>query len=205
MFDTCSISVCVEVIMLRGGESVLPLPIESRILTALPFLSHVVVVGDGKPYLSCLMTLSVRLYCVCCVGPYLFQSQIRLLRAPDRRFFQHACVILPKSTHPFHPHARALWRSFFLPFYRPTHSFCACLSAFWDIYDMCHSIRTLLLFASTERVDESNIKAPTSTSKCWLTTSEDAWVFLPDNSAILPAYRVKVHNCASFVEISRSV
>ncbi|CAI8030818.1 Long-chain-fatty-acid--CoA ligase ACSBG2 [Geodia barretti] len=47
-----------EVIMLRGGESVLPLPIESRILAALPFLSHVVVVGDGKPYLSCLMTLS---------------------------------------------------------------------------------------------------------------------------------------------------
>ena len=28
----------------------------------------------------------------------------------------------------------------------------------------------------TERVDESNIKAPTAKSECRLTTSEDAWV-----------------------------
>ena len=141
--NTLLLRMCVEVIMLRGGESVLPLPIESRILTALPFLSHVVVVGDGKPYLSCLMTLSVRLYCACCISllcmlyfPIVYVVLVHIsfshkfsLRAPDRRFFQHACVILPKSTHPFHPHARALWRSFFLPFYRPTHSFCACLSS----------------------------------------------------------------------------
>ena len=47
---------------------------------------------------------------------------------------------------PLSSRARALWRSFFLPFYRPTHSLCACLSACSDIYDMSHSIRTLLLF-----------------------------------------------------------
>ena len=47
---------------------------------------------------------------------------------------------------PLSSRSRALWRSFFLPFYRPTHSLCACLSACSDIYDMSHSIRTLLLF-----------------------------------------------------------
>ena len=83
---------------------------------------------------------------------------------------------------PLSSRARALWRSFFLPFYRPTHSLCACLSACSDIYDMSHSIRTLLLFffsflfLSIERVDERNIKAPTDTSKRRPTTSEDAWV-----------------------------
>ena len=46
-----------------------------------------------------------------------------------------------------------------------------------------------------ERVDEMNIKAPTATSKCQLTTSEDAWVVLA--TAILPGYRVKVHKCTS--------
>ena len=51
----------------------------------------------------------------------------------------------------------------------------------------------------------SNIKAPTSTSKCRLTTSEDAWVFFRGNAAMQPAYLVKVHNCASFVDLSRSV
>ncbi|CAI8026088.1 hypothetical protein GBAR_LOCUS15036, partial [Geodia barretti] len=40
-----------------------------------------------------------------------------------------------------------------------------------------------------------NIKAPTATSKCQLTTSEDAWVVLA--TAILPGYRVKVHKCTS--------
>ena len=66
---------------------------------------------------------------------------------------------------PLSSRARALWRSFFLPFYRPTHSFCACLSACSGIYDMSHSIRTLLLFFFFfffERVDESNIKAPSA-------------------------------------------
>ena len=93
------------------------------------------------------------------------------------------CLSVPIDT-PLSSCARALWRSFFLPFYRPTHCFCACLSACSDIYDMSHSIRTLfaffilyIYFLSTERVDERNIKAPTDTSKRRPTTSEDAWVF----------------------------
>ena len=72
-----------------------------------------------------------------------------------------------------------------LPLYRPMHT-----------ASVSHSIRTFFaFFLSTERVDESNTKAPTATSKCQLTTSEDAWVVLA--TAILPGYRVKVHKCTS--------
>ena len=55
--------------------------------------------------------------------------------------------------------ARLIWRSFFLPFYRPTHSLCACLSSF---YDMSHSIQTFLLFfywVLKGYINESNIKS----------------------------------------------
>ena len=55
----CVVCVCSEVIILRGGETVLPDPIEDRVLSELPFLSHVVVIGEQRPYLTCLMTLSV--------------------------------------------------------------------------------------------------------------------------------------------------
>ena len=55
----CIVWCYTEVIILRGGETILPLPIENRVLTELPFLSHVVVVGEKRPYLTCLMTLSV--------------------------------------------------------------------------------------------------------------------------------------------------
>ena len=50
---------------------------------------------------------------------------------------------------------------------------------------------------STERIDESYIKAPTATSNCRLTTSEDAWAFLGDKADMPLAYRVKVHKCAA--------
>ena len=68
----------------------------------------------------------------------------------DRSAFQqlswtHARISTQIDT-PLSPRARSLWRSFFLPFYRPTHSFCACLSACSDIYDMSHSFRTFMLF-----------------------------------------------------------
>ena len=98
--------------------------------------------------------------------------------------------------------ARALWRSFFLPFYRPTHSLCACLSACSDIYDMSHSIRTLLLFF---RVLKSRWKQHQS-SDCHIQVPTDHFwgcvgVFYR-HAARLP--RVKVYNCASFVHVSRS-
>ena len=39
------------------------------------------------------------------------------------------------------------------------------------------SVFFFFFFLSTERIDESYIKAPTATSNCRLTTSEDAWAF----------------------------
>ena len=60
-------------IILSGGETVMPLPIENRVLSELPFLSHVVVVGEHRPYLTCLMTLSVSLsvlYSCCMVSDF---------------------------------------------------------------------------------------------------------------------------------------
>jgi long-chain-fatty-acid--CoA ligase ACSBG len=47
-----------DLMVLRGGETVLPLTVENRILAELPFLSHVVVIGEKRPYLTCLMTLT---------------------------------------------------------------------------------------------------------------------------------------------------
>ena len=102
------------------------------------------------------------------------EARVRIRSASRSTCHRHSVQI----DTPLSSRARALWRSFFLPFYRPTHSLCACLSACSDIYDMSHSIRTLLFYfrVYTERVDESNIKAPTATSKRRPTTPEDAWV-----------------------------
>ena len=89
---------------------------------------------------------------------------LSVTKSTDRQLSgTHALIDIPLSSR-----ARALWLSVF---YRPTHSR---LSASSDIHDTSHSFRTFLFF--TERVDKSNIKAPTATSKCRLTASEDAWV-----------------------------
>jgi len=45
-----------------GGEKIHPVPIEKRIKSEIPFLSNVMVVGDKREYLTCLMTLKVYLY-----------------------------------------------------------------------------------------------------------------------------------------------
>ena len=75
--------------------------------------------------------------------PLLYLQQMQNRGHPYSR---HAYFILSKSTHPL------LWRSFFLPFYRPTQSLCACLSSRRHIYDMSHSIQTFLLFILFLRV-----------------------------------------------------
>lgn len=49
----------VELIITSGGENIPPLNIENGILREIPFLSNVLVVGDKKKYLTCLMTLKV--------------------------------------------------------------------------------------------------------------------------------------------------
>ena len=103
------------------------------------------------------------------------ELRMRGTTPPDlfcQQLVPNACVILPKSTHPFHPaHARCGGLSFCrftdqrtasLPAFHPAETFMTCLTQSGPF--------------NTERVDERNIKAPTDTSKCRPTTSEDALV-----------------------------
>jgi long-chain-fatty-acid--CoA ligase ACSBG len=46
-----------EIIITSGGENIPPVLLESNILREIPFLSNVMVVGDKRKYLTCLMTL----------------------------------------------------------------------------------------------------------------------------------------------------
>ena len=50
-----------ELIITSGGENIAPIPIESQIKTELPELvSNVIVVGDQKKYLTCLISLKCK-------------------------------------------------------------------------------------------------------------------------------------------------
>lgn len=46
-----------ELIITAGGENVAPILIENAVKEALPFLSQVVVIGDKRKFLTCLLTL----------------------------------------------------------------------------------------------------------------------------------------------------
>lgn len=46
-----------EIIVTAGGENVAPILIEENIKRVLPFVSNAMVVGEGKKYLMCLLTL----------------------------------------------------------------------------------------------------------------------------------------------------
>ena len=48
-----------DIIITSGGENIAPVPIESRIKSEVPFLSHVFVIGDHRKFLTCLVTLLV--------------------------------------------------------------------------------------------------------------------------------------------------
>ena len=48
-----------ELIITSGGENIAPVPIENNIKQEVPFLSNVMVVGDHRNYLTCLLTLKV--------------------------------------------------------------------------------------------------------------------------------------------------
>ena len=49
----------VELIITAGGENLAPVPIEDRIKGEVPFLSNVMLIGDKRKFLSCLVTLKV--------------------------------------------------------------------------------------------------------------------------------------------------
>ena len=48
-----------EILITAGGENVAPLPIEERLAKALPVVSNVMLIGDQRKFLSCLVTLKV--------------------------------------------------------------------------------------------------------------------------------------------------
>lgn len=50
-----------ELIITAGGENVSPIPIEIAIKEACPIISHVVVIGDERKYLTCLLTLKCKM------------------------------------------------------------------------------------------------------------------------------------------------
>eukprot|EP00731_Ephydatia_muelleri_P030983 Em0022g497a len=46
-----------ELVITSGGKNIAPVPIENEIKESVPFLSNVMVVGDHRKYISCLVTL----------------------------------------------------------------------------------------------------------------------------------------------------
>jgi long-chain-fatty-acid--CoA ligase ACSBG len=46
-----------ELLITSGGENIAPVPIEDSIKRELPFISNVIVVGDHRNFLTCLLTL----------------------------------------------------------------------------------------------------------------------------------------------------
>ena len=55
----CVLVSCSEIIITSGGENMAPVPIEDRIKEEVPFLSNVMVIGDKRKYITCLVTLKV--------------------------------------------------------------------------------------------------------------------------------------------------
>ena len=56
-----------EILITAGGENVAPTLIEDAIKKELPVVSNAMVIGDRKKFLSCLLTLKVKLLCTTCI------------------------------------------------------------------------------------------------------------------------------------------
>ncbi len=67
VYSTLNLSNCLmcvliaELLITSGGENIPPVMIESAIKSELPFVNNVMVVGDRRKYLTCLITLLVRI------------------------------------------------------------------------------------------------------------------------------------------------
>ena len=55
-----------ELIITAGGENMAPVPIEHQVKEAVPFISNVMLIGDKRKFISCLITLKVTItYNIC--------------------------------------------------------------------------------------------------------------------------------------------
>ena len=85
MYVLCMCYVCceyIDLILMPNGTKMIPIEIEEMIKSNLPFLSNVMLIGDNREYLTCLLTLKVKtcltskrlivlfLYVVCCGSSY---------------------------------------------------------------------------------------------------------------------------------------
>ena len=53
------IRLVVEIIITAGGENVPSIPVEDDVKSRLPVLSNCMLIGDGRPYLTMLITIKV--------------------------------------------------------------------------------------------------------------------------------------------------
>ena len=74
-------------IVIASGENIAPVPIESAIKAELPIVSHVVLIGDQKRFLTCLITLKVLEYYTINKWKFKWSSQEMKNKFPT---FKHA-------------------------------------------------------------------------------------------------------------------
>ena len=62
-FIVASILTFVELIFTFGGTTISPVVVENVVKKEIPFLNHVMLIGDRRHFLVCLLTIKVK-YCV---------------------------------------------------------------------------------------------------------------------------------------------